>query len=66
MPARKRPEKAAPTPPEADVTERQDADQTEGDFLRDLDRASTNRADERLGEDEKPSRPGRASPRTSG
>lgn len=58
MPERKRPEKHEPTPPEADVTELQEPGQTEGDFLRDLDRASTNRADERLAEDEKPSRPG--------
>ncbi len=57
MPARKRPEKQEPTPPEADVAELQEPDQTEGDFLRDLDRASTNRADELLAEDEKPSRP---------
>ena len=56
MPARKRPEKNQPAPPEKDVAELQDRDQTEGDFLRDLDRATTNRADERLAEDEKPSR----------
>ena len=56
MPERKRPEKHEPTPPEADVAELQEPDQTEGDFLRDLDRAATNRADERLAEVEKPSR----------
>lgn len=56
MPARKRPEKNEPAPPEKDVAELQDVDQTEGDFLRALDRASTNQADERLAEDEKPSR----------
>jgi len=44
MPARKRPEKTSPTPPEPDVTEKQDAGHTEADFLRDLKRASTNRA----------------------
>lgn len=58
MPERKRPEKHEPTPPEADVTELQEPDQTEADFLRDLERASTNRADELLAEDEKPSRRG--------
>lgn len=54
MPARKRPEKNEPTPPEQDVAELQDADHSESDFLSDLDRASTNRADERLAEGEKP------------
>jgi hypothetical protein len=48
MPARKRPEKDAPTPPERDVAEKQDAKQTEADFLRDLERAATNKAKERL------------------
>lgn len=56
MPARKRPEKNEPAHPEKDVADLQEQDQTEGDFLRDLDRAATNRADERLAEDEKPSR----------
>lgn len=56
MAERKRPEKNEPTPPEKDVAELQKPDQTEADFLRDLDRATTNRADERLTEDEKPSR----------
>lgn len=57
MPARKRPEKLEPTPPESDVSELQKPDQTESDFLGDLDRATTNRADERLAEVENPSRP---------
>jgi hypothetical protein len=48
MPVRKRPEKSEPTPPEADVRELRDSEQSEDDFLRDLDRATTNRADERL------------------
>jgi hypothetical protein len=61
MPARKRPEKPKPTPPERDVVEQQDADQTVEDFLRDLDRASTNRATEKL---EKASRRDPASPKT--
>lgn len=56
MPARKRPEKTEPAPPEKDVADLQDDDQTEGDFLRDLDRATKNRADEALDEVEKPSR----------
>jgi hypothetical protein len=62
MAERKRPTKTAPTPPEADVRELQDhAGATERDFLRDLDRATTNRSSERLGDS---ARPGRASPRT--
>jgi hypothetical protein len=48
MPARKRPIKTKPTPPEQDVRELQDPEQTEKDFLRDLARATTNRADEKL------------------
>jgi hypothetical protein len=43
-PVRKRPEKHAPTPPERDVTEKQDPGYTRADFLRDLRRASSNRA----------------------
>lgn len=50
MPARKRPEKTKPTPPKPDVRELQDSEQTEADFLRDLERATTNRADEKLAE----------------
>lgn len=33
MPARKRPEKNKPTPPEQDVAEKQDPSQSEADFL---------------------------------
>lgn len=47
-PARKRPEKTEPTPPEPDVREMQDEKQTEADFLRDLERATSNKASERL------------------
>jgi hypothetical protein len=63
MPERKRPEKLEPTPPPEDVRELQDPDHTEDDFLRDLEKASTNRASERLAEDD-PSRPDRGSSRT--
>ncbi len=48
MPARKRPEKTEPTPPEPDVTELQDPEHTEADFLRDLEHAATNQAKEKL------------------
>jgi hypothetical protein len=61
MPARKRPEKTKPTPPEQDVAEKQDPEQTEADFLRDLDRAATNRSAEKLAE---ASRRDPASPKT--
>jgi hypothetical protein len=51
-PARKRPEKNAPTPPQRDV--KQNPRHTEADFLRDLGRATTNRSKERLrGRDER-------------
>ena len=49
-PARKCPEKVKPTPPERDVTETQDAAHSEADFLRDLEKASTNRSKQRLAE----------------
>ncbi len=48
MPARKRPEKTKPAPPEPDVAEKQDPEQTVDDFLRDLDRAATNRSPQRV------------------
>ncbi len=48
MPARKRPRKTEPAPPEPDVVEKQDPEHTEADFLRDLDRVATDRADEKL------------------
>jgi hypothetical protein len=63
MPARKRPPKTKPSRPEKDVRRLQDPEQTEADFLRDLDRASTNQADELLERDES-SRRDRGSPRT--
>ena len=47
-PARKRPEKKAPTPPEQDVVEKQDPDHTEDEFLRDLERATTNDSKRKL------------------
>jgi hypothetical protein len=43
-PVRKRPAKNAPTPPERDVTEKQDPGYSKTDFLRDLRKASSNRA----------------------
>jgi hypothetical protein len=60
MPVRKRPVKAAPTRPERDVRKLQ-KELVESDFLRDLDRASTNRSAEKL---EKASRRDPASPKT--
>ena len=61
MPARKRPEKTEPTPPEEDVAAMIDPDHSDDDFLRDLEKASTNRAKERL---ERPSGPDPESTRT--
>ena len=61
MPARKRPEKTKPTPPEQDVRELQDAEHVEDDFLRDLDRAATNDSKRKLAG---PSGPDRASTKT--
>lgn len=46
-PARKRPEKTVPTPPAPDV--KQDPCHTEADFLRDLGKATSNRARKKLG-----------------
>jgi hypothetical protein len=46
-PARKRPEKNAPAPPERDV--KQDPGHTEADFFRDLEKATSNRARKKLG-----------------
>jgi hypothetical protein len=62
MPSRLRPVKTAPTPPEADVRKLLDPKQLEADFLADLDRASTNRSEEKL---ERASRRDPASRRTS-
>ena len=58
MAERKRPEKRRASRPAADVVELQDPKQTESDFLRDLERASTDRAKERLAKAAKRSRPG--------
>lgn len=49
-PARKRPVKTAPTPPEKDVLEKQDPAHSERDFLRDLDKAVSNDAKRKLTE----------------
>jgi hypothetical protein len=49
MAERKRPEKQAPTPPEADVTEKMDPEHSEADFLRDLGKATSNTARTKLG-----------------
>lgn len=49
-PVRKRPEKKVPTPPPADVVEKRDPAHTERDFLRDLDKATTNDAKRKLAE----------------
>jgi hypothetical protein len=48
-PARKRPEKRTPTAPQKDVVEKQDPGHTETDFLRDLEKATSNRARKKLG-----------------
>jgi hypothetical protein len=48
MPARKRPEKTEPTPPEPDVADLQDPEHSEADFLRNLERATTNEGEDRL------------------
>jgi hypothetical protein len=48
-PSRKRPEKAAPTPPKEDVREEQDPSHNEADFLRDLGKVTSNRARKKLG-----------------
>lgn len=61
MPERKKPVKPKPTPPEKDVRELQNSEQTVDDFLRDLDRAATNDSKRKLAD---PSRPDRASTKT--
>jgi hypothetical protein len=43
-PIRKRPTKTSPTPPERDVRDKQDPKHTVDEFLRDLRKASSNRA----------------------
>lgn len=62
MPARKRPEKTKPTPPAEDVVEKVDPDHTDDDFLKDLEKASSDEARKKLG---LPSAPGRGSGRRS-
>jgi hypothetical protein len=63
MPERKRPQKLEPTPPGEDVVGNVDPDHTDDDFMRDLDKA-TRRVDEARERLERPSEPGRGSPRT--
>jgi len=48
MPARKRTTKYRLTTPAPDVAEKQDPEHTEAEFLRDLERVSTDHATERL------------------
>lgn len=50
-PERKRPLKSEPAPSVRDVSQKQDPRQTEADFLRDHERAVTNRAKEKLERD---------------
>lgn len=57
-PVRKRPQKSTPTPPERDVQDKQDPGYKRADFLRDLRRASSNRAKPLP---MRPSRPARSS-----
>lgn len=47
-PLRKRPAKTSPSPPERDVIDKQDPGHTEADFMRDLARATSNKARKRL------------------
>lgn len=54
-PARKRPEKTSPSPPEGDV--KQDPQHTESDFLNDLLKATSNEARSKLRR-EPPGQPG--------
>lgn len=49
MPERKRPEKTEPTPPGKDVAEKMDPKRSEADFLRDLEKATSNKARKKLG-----------------
>lgn len=49
MAERKRPEKRVPTPPEKDVLEKTDPQHSESDFLRDLGKATSNKARKKLG-----------------
>jgi hypothetical protein len=62
MPARKRPEKTVPTPPGEDIARLIDPEHTDEDFLRDLEKASSDEARKKLG---LPSAPDRGSTKTS-
>jgi hypothetical protein len=61
MPERKRPEKLVPTPPGEDVAALVDPEHTDDDFLRDLEKASSDDARRKLG---LPSAPDRGSTKT--
>lgn len=62
VPARKRPEKLKPTPPGEDVVAKLDPNHSDEDFLRDLEKATSDEARKRL---DLPSGRGRGSSRTS-
>lgn len=47
-PSRKRPKKGSSSPPESDVVAKQDPGHTEADFMRDLAKATSNKARKRL------------------
>lgn len=49
MAVRKRPEKTEPSPPGDDVVEKMDPKRSEADFLRDLEKAASNKARKKLG-----------------
>jgi hypothetical protein len=49
MAVRKRPEKTEPSPPNKDVVEKMDPAHSDADFLRDLGKATSNKARKKLG-----------------
>ncbi len=49
MPERKRPAKDKPTPPSEDVVEKMDPEHSDEDFLRNLRKATTDKARKKLG-----------------
>ncbi len=49
MATRKRPEKTKPTPPKEDVVEKLDKEHSNEDFIRDLEKATSNEARKKLG-----------------
>lgn len=49
MPARKRPDKKQPTPPTKDVADKMDPKHSDADFLRDLEKVTSNKARKKLG-----------------